>query len=73
MALLSSDPDQADDLRKVRPVATILAGDLIHVDSDGFNEAVDLLAQKVLEEALMDADLPRIDLDGPREEDADDE
>jgi hypothetical protein len=31
------------------------------------------MAQRALEEALMDADLPRLDLEGPREDDADDE
>jgi predicted amidohydrolase YtcJ len=73
MALLDTDPEEATDLRRVRPVATILAGELVHVDSEGFNRAVDLAAQRALEEALMDADLPRLDLEGPREDDDGDE
>ncbi len=73
MALLDADPEEADDLTVVRAVATILAGELVHVDSEGFNRAVDLAAQRALEEALMDADLPRLDLEGPREDDEPDE
>lgn len=72
MALLDADPETADDLTRVKAVATVLDGDLVHVDSEGFNRAVDLAAQRALEEALMDADLPRLDLEGPREDDADD-
>ncbi|UCC93757.1 MAG: amidohydrolase family protein, partial [Thermoplasmata archaeon] len=73
MALLDEDPDEAVDLTRVRAVATVLGGLLVHVDTDGFNRAVDLVAQRTLEEALMDADLPRLDLEGPREDDVDDE
>ena len=73
MALLDADPDEAGDLTLVKAVATVLAGDLVHVDTDGFNRAVDLVAQRALEEALMDADLPRLDLEGPREDDEADE
>jgi len=73
LVLLDSDPDSADDLRKVRPVVTVLAGGIVHVDSEGFNTAVDLAAQRALEEALMDADLPPLDMDGPREDDEGDE
>ncbi len=71
--LLDTDPEEATDLRDARPVATVLAGELVHVDSEGFNRAVDLAAQRALEEALMDADLPRLDLEGPREDDDSDE
>ncbi|MCK5251747.1 MAG: amidohydrolase family protein, partial [Thermoplasmata archaeon] len=73
LALLDADPDEAGDLTLVKAVATVLAGDLVHVDTDGFNRAVDLVAQRALEEALMDADLPRLDLEGPREDDEADE
>ncbi|MCJ2540761.1 MAG: amidohydrolase [Candidatus Thermoplasmatota archaeon] len=73
LALLDADPDEAGDLTLVKVVATVLAGDLVHVDTDGFNRAVDLVAQRALEEALMDADLPRLDLEGPREDDEADE
>jgi predicted amidohydrolase YtcJ len=73
MALLDSDPDEAGDLTLVMPVATVLGGLLVHVDTDGFNRAVDMVAQRALEEALMDADLPNLDLEGPREDDVDDE
>ncbi len=73
LALLDTDPEEATDLRRVRAVATILAGELVNVDSEGFNRAVDLAAQRALEEALMDADLPRLDLEGPREDDDGDE
>jgi predicted amidohydrolase YtcJ len=73
MAILDSDPDEAGDLTLVRTVATVLAGQLVHVDTDGFNRAVDQLAQRALEEALMDADLPSLDLEGPREDDVEDE
>jgi len=73
LALLDADPDEARDLTLVKAVATVLAGDLVHVDTDGFNRAVDLVAQRALEEALMDADLPRLDLEGPREDDEADE
>jgi hypothetical protein len=73
LALLDADPDEARDLTLVKAVATVLAGNLVHVDTDGFNRAVDLVAQRALEEALMDADLPRLDLEGPREDDEADE
>ncbi|MCK5415432.1 MAG: amidohydrolase family protein, partial [Thermoplasmata archaeon] len=73
LALLDADPDEAGDLTLVKAVATVLAGDLVHVDTDGFNRAVDLAAQRALEEALMDTDLPRLDLEGPREDDVEDE
>jgi adenine deaminase len=73
LALLDGDPDEAADLTRVKAVATVLGGELVHVDSDGFNRAVELVAHRALEEALMDVDLPRLDLDGPREEDVDDE
>jgi predicted amidohydrolase YtcJ len=73
MALLDGDPDESGDLTQVRAVATVLAGLLVHVDTDGFNRAVDLVAQRALEEALIDADLPRLDLEGPREDDEADE
>ncbi len=73
MVLLDSDPDESMDLRRVQPLATVLAGRLVHVDSGAFNRAVDIAAQRALEEALMDADLPRLDLEGPREDDVEDE
>jgi predicted amidohydrolase YtcJ len=73
MVLLDSDPDESMDLRRVHPLATVLAGRLVHVDSEAFNRAVDIAAQRALEEALMDADLPRLDLEGPREDDVEDE
>jgi predicted amidohydrolase YtcJ len=73
LTLLDADPDEAKDLTRVKAVATVLAGDLVHVDTDGFNRAVNLIAQRALEEALMDADLPRLDLEGPREDDEADE
>ena len=73
LALLDADPDEAGDLTCVKAVATVLAGELVHVDTDGFNRAVDLVAQRALEEALMDADLPRLDIEGPREDDEADE
>ena len=73
MALLDADIEHAEDLRTVKVVATILGGLMVHVDSDGFNKAVHRNAQRALEEALMDSDLPRIDLEGPREDDVEDE
>jgi len=73
LALLDADPDEAGDLTRVKAVATVLAGELVHVDSEGFNRAVDLAAHRALEEALMDSDLPRLDLEGPREDDEADE
>jgi predicted amidohydrolase YtcJ len=73
MALLDSDIEHAEDLRDVKAVATILGGLMVHVDSDSFNRAVHRNAQRALEEALMDSDLPRIDLEGPREDDVEDE
>jgi predicted amidohydrolase YtcJ len=69
LALLDADPDEAEDLTRVRAVATVLGGELVHVDGEAFNSAVEMAAQRALEEALMDADLPRLDLDGPREDD----
>jgi predicted amidohydrolase YtcJ len=69
MALLDTDPDEAEDLIRVKVVATVLAGEMVRLDSDGFNRAINLAAQRALEEALMDTDLPRLDLDGPREDD----
>ncbi len=73
LVLLDADPDEAEDLTRVKAVATVLAGELVHVDSEGFNRAVDLVAHRALEEALMDADLPSLDLEGPREDDEADE
>jgi len=73
MALLDTDPDHSQDLRGVRVVATVLGGELVNVDGEGFNRAVNLAAQRALEEALMDADMPRLDLEGPREDDEGDE
>ena len=73
MTLLDSDIEHAEDLRDVKVVATVMGGLMVHVDSDGFNRAVHRNAQRALEEALMDSDLPRIDLEGPREDDVEDE
>jgi cytosine/adenosine deaminase-related metal-dependent hydrolase len=73
MALLDADPDAAPDLRKVNAVATIIGGQMVHVATARFNMAVHRNAQRALEEALMDTDLPRLDLEGPREEDVEDD
>jgi predicted amidohydrolase YtcJ len=73
LVLLDQDPEESQDMREVNVVLTILGGFLVHVDSDAFNEAVNKAAQRALEEALMDVDLPSLDLDGPREDDMPDE
>jgi predicted amidohydrolase YtcJ len=73
LVLLDADPDEAEDLTRVQAVATVLGGELVHVNGDAFNRAVELTAQRALEEALLDTDLPRLDLDGPREDDDGDE
>lgn len=73
MALLDTDPDHAEDLTAVRVVATVLGGELVHLDGEGFNRAVNLAAQRALEEALMETDMPRLDLEGPREDDEGDD
>jgi predicted amidohydrolase YtcJ len=69
MTLLAEDIEEAQDLRSTPVVATVLDGEIVHVNADAFNSAVNRLAHRALEEALMDTDLPRLDLDGPREED----
>jgi imidazolonepropionase-like amidohydrolase len=73
MALLDADPDEAADLRKINAVATIIGGQMVHVATKKFNMAVHRNAQRALEEALMDTDLPRLDLEGPREDDVEDD
>ncbi|NOQ54224.1 MAG: amidohydrolase family protein [Thermoplasmata archaeon] len=73
MALLDADPDEAADLREISAVATIIGGQMVHVAIDRFNRAVHRNAQRALEEALMDTDLPRLDLEGPREDDEEDD
>ena len=51
----------------------MLGGFIVHVDSEAFNDAMSRHAEQALEEAIRDMDLPRLDLDGPAEEDEGDE
>jgi cytosine/adenosine deaminase-related metal-dependent hydrolase len=73
MALLDEDPEAFPDLREAHSVATMIGGQMVYVDSTRFNRAVHRNAQRALEEALMDTDLPQLDLEGPREDDVEDD
>ncbi len=73
LVLLSDDLEEAEDLSRVRPVLTVLGGFMVHVDSEGYNEAVNRAAKHALEEALMEADVSHLGLEGPREDDEGDE
>ncbi|UCG38711.1 MAG: amidohydrolase, partial [bacterium] len=69
LVLLSEDPDEAEDLSTIRPILTVLGGFLVHIDSEGFNRAVNRSARRALEQALMDTEAPPgLGLDGPRDE-----
>lgn len=69
LVLLDEDPEVATDLRSVNVVATVQGGRLVHTNGAAFNEAVNRAAQRALEESFMEAELPRLDLEGPREDD----
>ncbi len=73
MALLDEDPEAFPDLREAHSVATTIGGKMVYVDPTRFNRAVHRNAQRALEEALMDTDLPQLDLEGPREDDVEDD
>ncbi len=73
LVLLSEDIEHSQDLREVKVVLTVLGGFIVHVDSEAFNDAMSIHAERALEEAIRDMDLPRLDLDGPLEDDEDNE
>jgi predicted amidohydrolase YtcJ len=68
LVLLSEDPEEVEDLSSIRPILTVLGGFLVHIDSEGFNRAVNRSARRALEQALMETDAPPgLGLDGPRD------